>query len=410
MSVRRWIVLALGMLALLAAASVFLLSGPAVNRSARPSTYSSNPAGCKALFLVMEELQLPVKRFGRGFQWLREREGILVAIDPRGVGYSAREIKKVKEWIKKGNRLIIFQGREKRPTRHKEKQTKKEREFIRFIRGGSLALRFGLRLKPVERVSRSSVRLELPDADWHGNVDVSNRARWKKPSKDWDIVAQDAEGPILVTRKMGKGEVTAMCDSTLLSNRHLKKDQNLRFALALLLKNGSPKEILFDEHHHGYMVSGSLREYIGSSVFSWIFIQAALGVIILFYSRKAMHAGRFRSLSRAPGRSSLEYVDSMANVLETCGAGSAALEVILKRFLSELSQRKGIPLRTLGMDTLGNDGLSVPGAPGDLADLIVECRKAVERDEDPEKAVVLARRLAITLAEMGVARARGVKA
>ena len=133
---------------------------------------------------------------------------------------------------------------------------------------------------------------------------------------------------------------------------------------------------------------------MGSSVLAWALLQGLLGLGLFFFSKRAQYAGRYRSLASSKGRSSLEYVDSMAGVYESCKAGSVALEAVLNRFLGRLSRRTGMPLKRLIEDSPDNIAGIAPNGQEDLADLIRKCRNAVKVGRETPEALAFARRLA----------------
>ena len=230
-------------------------------------------------------------------------------------------------------------------------------------------------------------------------ITVSSGFRWEKPSKSWKEVLGDEAGPIVVSGKYGKGDIVAVSDASLPSNGELSNAQNLRLILALLLEK-RPDRILFDEYHHGHKMEDTFWAYFGSSIFALALLQTVVGSAIFFYSRRASYSGRFKSLTTAKGRSSLEYIDSMANIFQSCSAGSAALEPIFNRFLARLSRKTGAPLKMMADDLPDNVVVSAEAQGQELQGLVQECRTAVSSETEPIKALTLARRLAYIRAGM----------
>lgn len=370
-----------------------------------PTTYSAGPEGCKALYLVLKELGLPVERYRRPLKQLKTQSGVLAIIDPRKVPFSGREIKKLKEWIRTGNRLILFQGAESWIYRtDKEKKWKRRRPAAGIF--NDWGYQFGLEVaSKSDEPRRNTVPVALPGVEGLGKISVSSEARWKKPLKEWSILAKDEQGPILVTRKMGKGDVVALSDMTLPTNKFIDKEHNLKLLIALLLEKGRPQAILFDEYHHGRILHGSLMGYIGSSVFLWILAQGFLAAFLIFYTRRARLAGRYHSLSEPVGRSSLEYVQSMANIFASCKAAGPALDAILRRFLLELSRRSGISMKKLEDDSDAGVAVIAKGVSEETGELVAQCRRVVRTNDTPDAALELAQRLAEaqkTLSRVGI--------
>jgi len=361
-----------------------------------PSTYSTSASGTKALYLMLSELQLPVTRFRLPLSRLHKHQGVLVTIDPHSVPYSDREFDKLKGWIEKGNRLIIFHGGPKSLVRKARQpgNSGEERDRPGNLWSHSLAERFGLFLRKTSGTSRETVPIESDRLYGVERVSLSERTRWREPLKDWKALVGDTRGPVIVSKQIGKGEVTAVCDSTMVSNRYIGAEDNGRLLLALTLENGPPPEILFDEYHHGHAVQESFWGFVASSGFAWLLFQGLIGAALFFYSRRARFAGRFRSLDRPKGRSSLEYVNSMANVLESCRAGSVALEAMLKRFLGQLSRSSGVPLRELENNRVPE--LTAAALQGlDLTQVIEDCKNEMRTGRDSDRILALARDVAL---------------
>ncbi len=361
------------------------------------STYYSGPAGCKALYLELDELKLPVMRFQKPFSRLNREKGVLVIANPDRVPFTKRDISFLEEWIRDGNRLILFQGMakeayhpslEERPAKNKTENF--EPNVMRKLSGT-----FGLSIKRFETGTRKNLDTHLDDPDLSVEISVSSGFRWKKPSDAWlwKEVAGDKAGPIIVSRKFGKGDIVAISDASLPSNAELSNAQNLKLVLALLIGKQTEK-IIFDEYHHGHTVQDTFWSYFGSSIFALVLLQSIVGATIFFYSKRASYSGRFKSLVVSKGRSSLEYVDSMANIFQSCGAGSAALEPIFNRLLSQFSRKAGIPFKMSADDFSNSIAFQEITQKPNLAGLIQECRNAMSTEAEPVKALRLAQRLA----------------
>ncbi len=365
------------------------------------STYYSGPEGCKALYMLLEELKLPVSRFRRPFSRLLREHGVLIIANPDREQFTEREITKLKDWIRKGNRLALFWGMEKDDFERflAERSSKNKTSTAKSDPMRKLSSSFDLALKDFHDTSRKILYARLSNLDEPVQITVSSGFRWEKPSKSWKEVLGDEAGPIVVSRKYGKGDIVAVSDASLPSNGELSNAQNLRLILALLLEK-RPDRILFDEYHHGHKMEDTFWAYFGSSIFALALLQSVVGSAIFFYSRRASYSGRFKSLTTAKGRSSLEYIDSMANIFQSCSAGSAALEPIFNRFLARLSRKTGAPLKMMADDLPDNVVVSAEAQGQELQGLVQECRTAVSSETEPIKALTLARRLAYIRAGM----------
>jgi hypothetical protein len=360
----------------------------------RPSTYSPGPGGAKGLYLMLKELGLPVTQFRLPFDRLRKQRGTLVVIEPDVVNFGKEEVKQLRSWVKKGNRLVIFEGGERKRFKIPFYTALDKQKLLRSLTPQSLAAKFGINKKKKKGdASRSVTAVNGEHLFGVGTLSVSDRSRWRRPPEEWTSWVADKRGPIVVSRKMGKGEVVAVSDASMLSNRFIQLEQNVRLLPAILLEKKRPQKILFDEYHHGHFHEESIGTYFSSSIFGLLFVQALVGCLLFFYARRAGNVGRYRSLSRPAGRSSLEYVDSMANLLESAKADSVALEAVLRRFMGRLARRSGVPVTRLDENSLHTVGIRLPEGT-DPAHLIRECRRAIEFHESSERISLLAREVA----------------
>jgi hypothetical protein len=352
------------------------------------STYSSGTAGTKALFLLLQELGIEPVRFRTSFRDLDAISGTMVVVDPHHVNFTEKQARNIEQWVKKGNRLVIFEAA-RSGSRSKDEVLK---SFPWRLASGP-ASHFGLNLKQFRDQPRMNLHVSLPGFNQEIIASVSGENRWEKPSDKWRVLAGDESGPLLLTRNIGDGQVFACSDPSIVSNRFIRREQNLRLALGLLIGKNRGGQMFFDEFHHGHRVEQGFWSHVGDSVFAWIFFQIAAGLAFFFYSRKAEFAGRFRSLSRRQGRSYAEYVDSMANIFESCKADSAALESILTRFLGRASRMLGIPFREFDRTSLLKNASKIPDSMTDLAELIEDSRRAI-RSGAPDEILDAARKLA----------------
>ena len=149
------------------------------------STYQSGPAGCKALYMLLEELKLSVSRFRKPFSRLVREHGVLIIANPDREQFTEREITYLKDWIRKGNRLVFFWGMEnddferlldERP--RKNKTITGKADPMR-----KLSTSFGLRMVDFHDRSRRTLYARLSNLDEPVQITVSSSFRWKEPFK-----------------------------------------------------------------------------------------------------------------------------------------------------------------------------------------------------------------------------------
>ncbi len=353
----------------------------------RPSTYSAYSTGAKALYLLLKEMNIPVGRHERPLMNLNQ-QGTLVVLGPLSRPPAGKELIALKKWIAHGNTLVLLYGL---PTDDWRKELLKSPGNKAQVYRTRMATAFGLQIKGFDHGDRGAAQANVAGLPEPLNISVSREFRWTDFHKDWEVLTQDEQGPIIMKRRMGGGAVYAVSDTSLFSNTFINKDQNVRFALALLL-SGKSRNVIFDEYHHGYSKSQTVSSMMLSSVFLWIFLQIVVAAALFIYSRRAYHAGRFKTLAEPAGRSSLEYVYSMANIFETVKAGAPALEAIFQRFVSKTAKKLGAPVASLMKGEIST-GRTIHGAAPPEA-LIREVQSAIESEAKPARCLELAKKLA----------------
>lgn len=371
-------------------------------RITEATTYSAAPEGCKAFYLLLRQMNLPVERLKEPLSRLKGRDGVLIVVQPRRVAYSSREISKLKDWVRQGNRLLVIDGAAPSntvllPQRRSESQ--RGRRSLLGITAGFPLQDIGLKFKTAERYGRSAISLETLPKSFSSNeswspprvIEVARRSRWNPVHSDWESIASDGSGPAVVERKLGSGRILAVCDGTFAGNQVLSRADNVTFLLAFLLADGPPERILFDEYHHGYEAVTGFRGYVSGTVFPWILLQAAVGFVLLSYSRRASYAGRMKSTEESTGRSSLEYVQSLADIFASCSAYAAAMEAVVRRRLHRIPGA-----RALGPDSIDRELIErltggVTDEEKQLGRVLDEYRDAVKWGVDGPKAVRIAR-------------------
>jgi hypothetical protein len=431
MSGNRKLLIALGLIAVVIS-SVWTYFSSSLDITPLPTTFSVSPSGCKALYESMEELGLPATRLLSDYTNLDKYKGTLVVIDPLPLwrSFTKREIRGLKRWIRKGNKLLLFAGPSLLSLNMDRERIQRKKKKGGLGKYTPLHNQLGLYLKDTEKEGRSPLNVKSESIHWTGVATFSDKIRWDGPGDEWTVLAEDELGPIIIRRNMGSGAIVAVSDSSLLTNGKVGQEDNFRFFLSLALKPGTPEQdrasasgegqdsggpkssrpeeatpgpgnmnskiALFDEFHHGYGEAKSVSTFFKASVFYLVLAQVILLAIFYFYSKRAMLVGAYRTLTRARGRGSYEYVDSMANLFESCNAGSQALSALLRRFeaLTRLSRGLGAPHGEVVPTWSGF--VKDPEVAREIEQLLDECRQAIKNDADVSSSVKLAARLART--------------
>ena len=172
-----------------------------------------------------------------------------------------------------------------------------------------------------------------------GTIQMSPAAYWKGPSTNSLAHYADDGRPIVVSYKVGRGEVIWWGANTPLTNAAIARSGNM----ALLLNSlGEPGEVrvLWDEYFHGYRSSlGALYGHASDPIRSaamlcWFFLRSSL------LSRVA--TGRFIRCRQPSRLSPLEFVHTLGRLYRRANAVHSALAIPYARFRALAARQLGI--------------------------------------------------------------------
>ena len=289
----------------------------------RPTTFRNGPHGTRALYLALEELEIPVERRLSAYVDADSLAGPLVLLAPSESPTPA-ELRALARWIERGGTLFYA------------------------ARAGDATLdTLGLVLQDLAPDSLSG----WDRAAWEGVVAAPRSHRWTEGVQGVPGVRSafadssralrsggarpllTAPGGQMVAAEIrrGLGRVVAWSDPAPLRNAALREhhDAAVLFTRAAAEVGGS---VRFDEYHHGYRGGGSpvaatlrfLRDtHLGHATLQL----AAAGLGLLFLLGR-----RFGSpMQPAPARrrSPLEHVEALASAYRQAGARRTARRLVL---------------------------------------------------------------------------------
>ena len=272
----------------------------------RRTTYSAAPGGCKALYLWLQALGVPIKRWEKPLGHLSAEPSVLLMVEPE-LGPGTGELEALKHWVTNGGTFVLVANPHNIFLEHFGLEAEaacgmdgedKHGKTLAF-QPGPYTRGVG-ELRPQRHNGLTSL---LPEAVFHA------RSRW---------------GGLLAVLEEGKGRIITLADPHLFSNEALRKADHARLALNLLLAHRGQGVVLVDEYHHGYGRATSVLEHLVGSRAFYPLVQAALLLLVL-WAVKGRRFGPPRPLVREVRRSSLEYVRAMAQLFHRARAGGLAM-------------------------------------------------------------------------------------
>lgn len=171
-----------------------------------------------------------------------------------------------------------------------------------------------------------------------GAIQMSPTGYWKDSTTAYLAHYADDQRPIVVSYKVGKGEVIWWAASTPLTNAAISKSGNL----ALLLNSlGQPGEVhvYWDEYFHGYKESFS--GYLNQKPVLYALLQCLL-IFLVFIFTFSRRNGPIHALPRPVRLSPLEFVYTLGKLYRRAKATHAALAMPYARFRILATRQLGI--------------------------------------------------------------------
>jgi len=368
------LLIAAAVLVVLTAGLAFLGGDPAEQGRPIPSTYSANPGGAHAAYLLLQELHYKVSRWERSPTELPIDEGnaVLILADPLEMP-TKEEIAALRAFVEEGGQVVFTGARIKSffP------EARVDEEF------------------PSEE--RKTFSADVPSNYSAGapKIVLQTDAVWQAPDASQLALYGDTQSPVVVSWRIGDGRVLWWAAATPLTNSGISSRGNLNLFLNAmsfpLVDEKSTVQIYWDEYFHGERTS--LWSYVRKTPVTWGLVQiSVLGLIVLFtFSRRSGPTVLPPVVSRlAP----LEFVDTLGGLYERAGAEPAVVGFVYQRFRATLSRQLRIS-STVGDTELADAvqarlGWKETSLKQTLARALVASRA---RKVEPEEALGLVREL-----------------
>ncbi len=284
-----------------------------------PSSYSADPDGALAAYLLLQNLHHPVRRWEQAPAKLDvdPRQSVLILAEP-SASTSSADRKALLDFVSKGGRVLFC--------------------------GPLLEAFFPLpSTRPTFTLTPSPLQAELPsaysrDAD---TISIKARAKWDTGDSNSLRLYGRGEAPEVVVASLGQGEVVWWSAATPLTNVSIPNNDNLRLFLnAVSNADGRPRAVYWDEYFHGEQ--GSLWDYIARTPIPWGLWQLAIVTVVLLFSF-SRRSGPIVTPAVRSRLSPLEFVDTMGELYSRAGASPVAVEVPYRRLRLDLARRLGRP-------------------------------------------------------------------
>jgi len=325
---RKILLIGGALLVLMLTASVVLAPPAEDSNSPIPSTYSAQSGGAKAAYLLLSQLHYSVRRW--------ESSPTELGADPKNI--------------------LLILAEPFQPPSEKEKSA-----LASFAKAGGHVLFTGASIRMF--FSDANVSNNPPDPAWTTyspsipsrfagaarHVTIQPEAYWGAFDSSQLVLYGEPGSAVVVSWRVGRGEILWWAGPTPLTNAGITKDDNLSFFLGALRNWSSRKayEIYWDEYFHGQR--SSLWSYVVKTSLVWGLLQ--IGVIafaLLFtFSRRS---GPIYVPAEVSRLSPLEYVETLGGLYERAGAAASAVGISYQRFRWQLTRQLGLPSNTMDQE------------------------------------------------------------
>ncbi|WP_347239465.1 DUF4350 domain-containing protein [Microcoleus sp. FACHB-68] len=353
---RLWM---LGAIAIAVIALLTLFLAPSTSQQSAGSTYSRSPDGYGAWYAFMEKRGTPVQRWKKPLADLPEfsTQASELIIEEQGEKsqfqnsitllqvnsqMSGEKIsKKEKQWIEKGNTLVI------------------------------LGVPSGITEAAFTTLQKSAV----------GPVKIETRRRkLREPKNQPYLPAQqegniaepllgDGFGAVVWQQKVGKGRLILAATPHLAANAYQDEPGNYQFLAQLLTQENN--KIWVDEYIHGYQeLSGdegkkaqqSLLSYLANTPLFPVILQTVIVLVIAIWAANRRF-GVPRSLEVPVVDNSEAYIKATAGILEKANSSEFVLDIVGKEEQIQLQKALGLGPALLEPDSLITAWVQQTGQP-----------------------------------------------
>jgi hypothetical protein len=302
-----------------------------------PSTFSAQPQGVKALYLLLDHYGYPLVQLRTSWDALTSEDHLLIVVEPLDADrpITKNEIAALHDWVAQGGTILWFVTSPPRPL---------EPEDTVF---GDVAITEAM-------ARRTEIAPATPTSPYLRDVSrivVNSPVRLlPAPDAHYETLLRDSQGFVALHKPLGKGHCLVVANNSSIDNAGIKDADNAVFLLNVAdsAMRGTPGRILFDEYHHGVGFDsrdptrddtqfGSLPVPIRLAVWQLL----GLGALLVYNGNRRF--GRPRMLPVMNYRPSTDYIGSMARLFRRAGAADIALQTLHKTFVRDLTHALDMP-------------------------------------------------------------------
>ncbi|MBD5605649.1 MAG: hypothetical protein IAI48_11255 [Candidatus Eremiobacteraeota bacterium] len=203
------------------------------------------------------------------------------------------------------------------------------------------------------------------------------------------MLLDDGSGPLVVRYAFGRGSVVAVIDETLFSNAGIGAGDRARLAVALAATRRRGAALAFDEAVHGHAIPLHWWSVVPRSFA--VAVALAIVVLLLAFAGAAVRLGPPILPIPRDDRSTADFIDALASLLQRGGAVRSALA-------DALTSTSRVVARALGLrDGASTEeiaaGIESDGSRAAYRELVAVATNGFASDANLVRGAALAQRL-----------------
>jgi hypothetical protein len=308
-----------------------------------PSSFNPVGAGSMAFYQTLADLRWPVDRWRDPLSRLSDYgtgNALIITRSPVGgrVDFTDQEIQLLDDWVKHGNTLLLMGtltgSEDMRALLRQFGFTVPEPDHGVADMFASLDPRTKqpIELEPGDSAVGTGVLIVPPCAPLPLNYPAGGRTLWQINGE-----------PYVVDVPHGAGHLVCVASDRLLSNSYADRGGNLAIVLHMLAPDGViPRHLFFEESHHGFPATFALARLLDHPGVRFAGMLAILG-LLTFLGSSLLRFGPVVPLDRSMGRSTLEFVDSIADLYQRADLRNDTLKYLFIETHHRVLQRLNLP-------------------------------------------------------------------
>jgi hypothetical protein len=309
-----------------------------------PSSYNPVGAGSMAFFDTLHDLHWPVERWRDPLSRLSQYGPGNVLIITRSktgappVTFSDQENELLLDWAKQGNTLVLLGAMQ---------EWDDTRDLLRSIGFGipDKAPNVDDLWQALGPQTEQEVAIPpVAESGYTGTLVLPRtEALPPLPPTGSHTLYELAGSAYLVSMPYGGGRVICGTSDRLLSNAWLSKGDNLAIVLSLLAPKGQPpRHLFFEESHHGFSAVYAMARLFDQPGVRFAGMLALLGALA-FFASSLVRFGPVIPLQPPQGRSTLEFVDSIADLYQRADLRDGTMKYLFAETHQQVLQRLNLP-------------------------------------------------------------------